>query len=69
MEVPNSQYGKEGTLLFADCAVNPNPNAEELASIAISTADNAKTLCGMDPKVQCFHSQVWEVLSMKMLTK
>ena len=51
MEVPNSQYGKEGTLLFADCAVNPNPNAEELASIAISTADNAKTLCGMDPKV------------------
>jgi len=51
MEVPNCEYGKEGTLLFADCAVNPNPNAEELASIAISTADNAKALCGIEPKI------------------
>ncbi|MBU5482745.1 phosphate acetyltransferase [Clostridium sp. MSJ-11] len=51
MYVPGSNYGKEGLLLFADCAVNPNPNAEELASIAISTAETAKKLCGMDPKV------------------
>ncbi|MEG0772279.1 phosphate acetyltransferase [Clostridium sp.] len=51
MEIPNSLYGHEGTLLFADCAVNPNPNATELASIAISTAENAKALCGMEPKV------------------
>ncbi|WP_040191685.1 phosphate acetyltransferase [Clostridium culturomicium] len=51
MEVPNSPYGSEGTLLFGDCAVNPNPTAEELASIAISTAENAKSLCGIDPKV------------------
>jgi len=51
MEIPNSPYGQEGTLLFADCAVNPNPTADELASIAISTAENAKVLCGMEPKV------------------
>ncbi|WP_315114924.1 phosphate acetyltransferase [uncultured Clostridium sp.] len=51
MYVPGSNYGKEGLLLFADCAVNPNPNAEELASIAISTAETAKKLCGMEPKV------------------
>lgn len=51
MEVPNSPFGAEGTLLFGDCAVNPNPTAEELASIAISTAENAKALCGFDPKV------------------
>ncbi|MEW9094012.1 MAG: phosphate acetyltransferase [Clostridiaceae bacterium] len=51
MYVPGSNYGKEGLLLFADCAVNPNPTAEELASIAISTAETAKKLCGMDPKV------------------
>jgi phosphate acetyltransferase len=51
MEIPNSSYGHEGTLLFADCAVNPNPSATELASIAISTAENAKALCGMEPKV------------------
>ncbi|MBI6875037.1 phosphate acetyltransferase [Clostridium aciditolerans] len=51
MEVPNCQYGENGMLLFADCAVNPCPTAEELASIAISTAETAKTLCGMEPRV------------------
>ncbi|MBV7271956.1 phosphate acetyltransferase [Clostridiaceae bacterium UIB06] len=51
MEVPNCQYGENGLLLFADCAVNPCPTAEELASIAISTAETAKTLCGMEPRV------------------
>jgi phosphate acetyltransferase len=38
-------------LLFSDCAVNPNPTAEQLASIAISTAETAKNLCNMEPKV------------------
>jgi len=51
MELENSSYGDNGTPLFGDCAVNPNPTSEELASIAISTAENAKTLCGIDPKV------------------
>jgi len=51
MMVPNSEYGEAGLLLFADCAVNPQPTAEELASIAISTADTAKSLCGIEPKV------------------
>lgn len=51
MQVPNCQYGQDGLLLFADCAVNPNPTAEELASIAIATAETAKKLCGMEPRV------------------
>lgn len=51
MQVPNSKYGEDGLLLFADCAVNPNPTAEELASIAIATAETAKKLCGMEPRV------------------
>lgn len=51
MMVPNSEYGEEGMLLFADCAVNPQPTAEQLASIAISTADTAASLCNMEPKV------------------
>ncbi|MCJ7691660.1 MAG: phosphate acetyltransferase, partial [Clostridiaceae bacterium] len=51
MELPSNEYGEEGLLLFADCAVNPNPNSEELASIAISTAENAKLLCNFEPKV------------------
>ncbi|KYH29921.1 MULTISPECIES: phosphate acetyltransferase [Clostridium] len=51
MQVPNSEYGEDGLLLFADCAVNPNPTAEQLASIAISTAESAKKLCGIEPRV------------------
>jgi len=51
MILPNSQYGDDGVLLFADCAVNPNPNAQELASIAVSTAKTAKALAGIEPRV------------------
>ncbi|MEW8955049.1 phosphate acetyltransferase [Clostridium sp.] len=51
MLVPNCEYGEEGMLFFSDCAVNPNPTAEQLASIAIATAETAKNLCKIDPKV------------------
>lgn len=51
MEVPNKSYGDDGVLIFADCAVNPNPTAEQLAAIAISSAATGKSLCGMDPRV------------------
>lgn len=45
------QYGKEGLLVFADCAVMPNPNAEELAHIAIATAATARDIAGIEPRV------------------
>ncbi|GKU24789.1 phosphate acetyltransferase [Clostridium folliculivorans] len=51
MMVPGSKYGEEGMLLFSDCAVNPSPSSEQLAAIAIATADTAKKLCKIDPKV------------------
>ncbi|MDF2502759.1 MULTISPECIES: phosphate acetyltransferase [Clostridium] len=51
MVVPDCKYGESGLLLFADCAVNPNPSTEELAAIAITTAETAKKLCNLDPKV------------------
>jgi phosphate acetyltransferase len=51
MLVPNCSYGDDGMLLFSDCGVNPNPDADQLASIAIATAETAKQLCGMEPKV------------------
>ena len=40
----------ESVVVYADCAVNPNPNAEELAEIAIQTADSVKAF-GIEPKV------------------
>lgn len=51
MDVPNRVYGENGVMFFADSAVNPNPTSEELACIAISTADNAKALTHIHPKV------------------
>ena len=51
MEIPNKDFGDNGLMLFGDCAININPNPDELASIAIATANTAKTLLGMDPKV------------------
>ena len=51
MMVPGSKYGENGMLLFSDCAVNPNPNYEQLAAIAIATADTARNLCKVEPRV------------------
>lgn len=51
MMVPECEFGESGLLLFSDCAVNPNPTTEQLASIAISTAETAKNLCGIEPRV------------------
>ena len=49
--VKDKNYGQDGVLLFADCAVNIAPNAEQLADIAIISAKTAKALAGIDPKV------------------
>lgn len=51
MFTPATQLGEGGFLVFADCAVNPCPNAQELAQIAVSTADTARTLAGIEPRV------------------
>ncbi len=51
MIIPNCSYGEDGVILFADCALFPDPNAEELADIAIASAKTAKTLLGIEPKV------------------
>ncbi|MDO5663680.1 MAG: phosphate acetyltransferase, partial [Bacteroidia bacterium] len=51
MFTQTSQYGENGTLIFADCAVMPNPNAQELASIAIASAQTARGIVGVEPRV------------------
>lgn len=51
INVDNCPYGDNGTLLFADCAVNPNPTEDQLVEIAIATAETSKNLCGVEPKV------------------
>ncbi|MBQ2441038.1 MAG: phosphate acetyltransferase [Paludibacteraceae bacterium] len=51
MFTPAKQLGENGFLVFADCAVNPCPTADELAQIAISTAQTAKNIAGIEPRV------------------
>lgn len=46
-----THFGDEGMLLFADCAVTPNPDAKQLAEIAIASAATAKGLAEMMPRV------------------
>ena len=46
-----SPYGQDGVMVFGDCAVNPMPDAAQLADIAIASAESARVLCGIDPKV------------------
>lgn len=47
----NCPFGQDGMLVFADCAVVPDPTAEELAQIAVATAKTTKYIAGMEPIV------------------
>ncbi len=47
----NSPFGEDGILVFADCAVLPDPTAEELAQIAMSAADTARDIAGIEPRI------------------
>lgn len=51
MMIKEHTYTDGGMLVFADCAVHPNPTAEELAQIAVSTAQTTKTIVGLEPRV------------------
>ena len=51
MFTPATHLGESGFLVFADCAVNPCPNAQELAEIAVTTAETARALGGIEPRV------------------
>ena len=46
-----SPFGTNGLLIFADCAVIPDPTAPELAQIAVSAAQTARDIAGMEPRV------------------
>ena len=44
-------YGKDGIMVFADCAVTPNPEAAQLAQIAVCTAQTAHDIAGIEQPV------------------
>lgn len=51
MEVEDSRFGEQGVLFMADCGVIPEPSVEQLADIAVSTAQLARHLLGVRPRV------------------
>ena len=51
LEVEDSRFGEDGVLFLADCGVIPEPTLEELADIAVSTAQLARHLLGARPRV------------------
>jgi phosphate acetyltransferase len=51
MILKDNKYGEDGIMIFADCAVNPDPNEKELAEIAIASADTAKKIAKIEPIV------------------
>lgn len=51
MAVPNCPYGEEGTFIFADCGVIPEPNSRQLACIALSAAELGIKVLGLIPRI------------------
>lgn len=51
MILKDGTYGENGVLVFADCAVIPDPTAQELAQIAITTAHTTRALAGFEPRI------------------
>jgi len=51
MDVPNCPYGENGTFVFADCGVIPEPNGRQLACIALSAAELAGKVLDLEPRI------------------
>jgi phosphate acetyltransferase len=51
MVLPDATFGENGVLFYADCGVNPNPNAEQLADIAKCTADSLQQIIGKQARI------------------
>lgn len=51
MILKNKSFGNNGIMVFADCAVHPNPTEHELAQIAVATAKTTRAIVGFEPRI------------------
>ncbi|MEM4545616.1 MAG: phosphate acyltransferase [Nitrososphaerota archaeon] len=51
MDIPGFKGGERGKLVYADASLNPDPNSEELADIAVMTGITTKNLLGWSPRI------------------
>lgn len=51
MSIPNCLFGDDGTFIFTDCGIIPDPNARQLACISLAASELAKQVLGLIPRV------------------
>ena len=51
MFLKDKEYGDNGLMVFADCAVHPNPTERELAEIAVATAKTTRSIAQIEPRI------------------
>ncbi|MCF8370665.1 MAG: phosphate acetyltransferase [Bacteroidales bacterium] len=51
MVLKDKEFGEDGLMVFADCAVHPNPTASELAEIAVATGRTTRAIAGFEPRI------------------
>ncbi|MGC8865226.1 MAG: phosphate acetyltransferase [Bacteroidales bacterium] len=51
MIMKEPHWGENGVMVFADCAVNPDPTDKQLAEIAVMSARTARSIAGINPRV------------------
>ncbi|MEA2106005.1 MAG: phosphate acetyltransferase [Bacteroidota bacterium] len=51
MILKDKEFGENGLLVFADCAVHPNPTDKELAEIAVATGATTRAIAGFEPRI------------------
>ena len=51
MILKDKQFGEDGLIVFADCAVHPNPTDKELAEIAVATGETTRAIAGFEPRI------------------
>jgi phosphate acetyltransferase len=51
MILKDKEFGEDGLIVFADCAVHPNPTDKELAEIAVATGETTRAIAGFEPRI------------------
>lgn len=51
MILKDKEFGENGLMVFADCAVHPNPTDKELAEIAVATGRTTRAIAGFEPRI------------------
>jgi phosphate acetyltransferase len=78
MFLKDREYGENGLIVFADCAVHPNPTDRELAEITVATAKTTRAIAGFEPRIAMLsfstkgsakHEMVDKVVSATLIAK